>query len=104
MIFWLVCAVMLLIALAFVLPPLWQQQEKDNAAEVKEANIAVYQDQLRELDTELANGLMSKEQHDQDREEIERRLLQDVSASPAPAKEAKLALTDRTLAYAVGFA
>lgn len=104
MIFWLVCAVMLVIALAFVLPPLWQCDEKNSAAEVKEANIAVYQDQLRELETELQNGLMSKEQYDQDREEIERRLLQDVSQSPIAGKQVKIPLHDRGVAYAVGIA
>jgi len=78
-VFWLVTAVMILIALAFVLPPLWQRDQKNNAAEVKEANVAVYRDQLRELESDLGNGIVSKEQYAQDREEIERRLLEDTS-------------------------
>src|ERR1700682_6282344 len=78
MVFWLVAAVMLLIALAFVLPPLLQRDEKSNAAEVKEANVAVYRDQLRELESEMHNGIVSNQQYQQDRDEIERRLLDDV--------------------------
>jgi cytochrome c-type biogenesis protein CcmH len=104
MVFWLVCAVMLLIALAFVLPPLLQREEKSNAAEVKEANIAVYRDQLRELESELHNGIVSQAQHDQDREEIERRLLQDLSQNPTDDKQPKPALADRNLAYVIGVA
>src|SRR6267154_2403328 len=103
-VFWLVCAVMILIALAFVLPPLWQRNEKSNAGEIKEANVAVYRDQLRELESELYNGIVSKEQYDQDREEIERRLLQDLSQTLGVVKQAKPALTDRNLAYALGVA
>jgi cytochrome c-type biogenesis protein CcmH len=95
-------AVMILIALAFVLPPLWQTDEKSNAAEVREANIAVYRDQLRELEADLNNSIVSKEQYEQDREEIERRLLQDVPQSSESAKKSKPAITDRNLAYTVG--
>lgn len=101
--FWLVCAVMLLIALAFVLPPLWQRDEQSNSAEIREANVAVYRDQLRELESDLHNGIVSQEQCDQDRQEIERRLLQDLSQSPGSAKPAK-GLADRNLAYALGVA
>ena len=81
MVFWLVAAVMLLIALAFVLPPLLQREEKSNALEVKEANVAVYRDQLRELEADLRNGIVTTEQYKQDRDEIERRLLEDVSVT-----------------------
>ena len=82
-VFCLVCAVMIVIAVSFVLPPLLQRDEKSNAAEVKEANVAVYRDQLRELEADLGNRIVSKEQHAQDRDEIERRLLEDVSITAA---------------------
>jgi len=101
-VFWLVCTVMLLIALAFVLPPLWQRDEQSNAGEGKEANVAVYRDQLRELEAELHNGIVSQEQYAQDREEIERRLLQDLSQSPDAAKPSNSGLADRHLAYILG--
>jgi cytochrome c-type biogenesis protein CcmH len=102
--FWLVCAVLILIALAFVLPPLLQREETSNAAEVKEANVAVYRDQLRELEAELGNGIVSREQYDQDREEIERRLLEDISRTLDAAKPSKPPLAARNLAYVVALA
>jgi cytochrome c-type biogenesis protein CcmH len=82
--FWLICAVLVVIALAFILPPLIQRSDTNKKAderERRETNIAIYRDQLSELETDLRNGIISQEQHDQDREEIERRLLEDVKLS-----------------------
>ena len=93
-------AILLAIALAFILPPLLQREESTNSTEVKEANIAVYRDQMRELETDLSNGIVSKEQYEQDRDEIERRLLEDVS--PADQKSptvVKAPLAARNLAF-----
>lgn len=104
MVFWLVAAVMIIIALAFVLPPLLRRDDKSNADEVREANVAVYRDQLRELESDLQNGIVSQEQYNQDREEIERRLLQDVSESSGNEKQAKAPLAARNLAYLLGAA
>jgi cytochrome c-type biogenesis protein CcmH len=95
--FWFICAIFVAIALAFVLPPLLQDSEtRADASGTKEANIAVYRDQISELETDLANGIVSREQFDQDRDELERRLLEDVtpfdtvSATPLkPAKEGR---------------
>jgi cytochrome c-type biogenesis protein CcmH len=48
------------------------------------ANVAVYRDQLRELEADLASGLMSADQYDQARRELEARLLEDVALESAP--------------------
>src|SRR6266850_8386295 len=97
-----VCAVLILIALAFVLPPLLQREETSNATEVKEANVAVYRDQLRELRADLNNGIVSKEQYDQDSEEIERRLLDDIAQTSDSAKQSQSPRGSRELAYGIG--
>jgi cytochrome c-type biogenesis protein CcmH len=101
--FWLICTGMVAIALAFVLPPLLQGVSKDDDAEdQREANIDIYRDQLSELEADLANGIVSPEQYQQDRDEIERRLLDDVSTANEPAKKkAKQAVADRRPAYAI---
>lgn len=82
--FWLVSAIMVAIALAFVLPPLLERPNKKSTAahgrDIKAANIAVYQDQLKELDSDLKNGIVSAEQYEQDKADLERRLLEDVSS------------------------
>jgi cytochrome c-type biogenesis protein CcmH len=80
--FWLVCSVFLLIALAFVLPPLFHTESKPAHAESgsRVANISVYKDQLSELEADRRNGIIGNEQYEQDREELQRRLLEDVAA------------------------
>jgi len=83
-IFWLICAAFILLALAFVLPPALDRsddKENDDQDERKRANIAVYRDQLSELESDFKNGIVSQEQYAQDREEIERRLLEDTAGS-----------------------
>jgi cytochrome c-type biogenesis protein CcmH len=82
--FWVICAGLILIALAFVLPTAMQRAGESERAmedERKEANIAVYRDQLSELEADLRNGIVSEEQYAQDREEIQRRLLEDTATS-----------------------
>lgn len=102
MLFWFICAIFILIALAFVLPTALQRNEKrTDGDERKQANIAVYRDQLSELETDLQNGIVSKEQYAQDRDEIERRLLEDTAIATATANEqtAAVASTSRNTAY-----
>ena len=82
MLFWLSCAALVAVALAFVLPPLLQQVAAGAADRGKtEANLDVYRDQLSELEADLRNGLTSPEQYQEDRDGIERRLLEDVPLS-----------------------
>jgi cytochrome c-type biogenesis protein CcmH len=102
--FWLICAGLVAIALAFVLPTLLQGATVTDDADKERANLEVYRDQLSELDADLANGIVSPEQYRQDRDEIERRLLDDVSTTPeAPNKKSKAAAAGRGAAYAVCF-
>jgi cytochrome c-type biogenesis protein CcmH len=99
-VFWLACAGLIAIALAFLLPTLLERSDEMNAEqERKAANIAVYRDQLAELSGELRNGLVSQEQFDQDRDEIERRLLEDTNVSKK--KAATNGSTSRSTAYAI---
>ena len=87
--FWLICGVLVVIALAFVLPPLLQRPDAALVSagagqrERREANIEVYRDQLSELENDLQNGIVTQEQYEQDRDEIEGRLLEDVKLTEA---------------------
>jgi cytochrome c-type biogenesis protein CcmH len=103
--FWVICAVMMLIALAFILPTALQQSDESTVAieeERKQANIAVYRDQLSELEADLRNGIVSQEHYSQERDEIERRLLEDV-ATERSTKRAALHVSSRNTAYLLGF-
>ena len=79
--FWLICAGLVAIALAFILPTLLERAAGAAEGNNEETNIEVYRSQLSELDADLANGIVSQEQYQQDRDEIERRLLEDVSGA-----------------------
>ena len=104
--FWLICALFIVIAFAFIMPTVLQADEKSQntvADERKQANIAIYRDQLAELKADLENGIVSQEQYAQDREEIERRLLEDTTGTAPPTRKAKpVPATSRNTAYALG--
>ena len=105
--FWVICAAFILIALVFVLPPALQRSseaDRKTEDERREANIAVYRDQLSELESDLKNGIVSQEQYTQDRDEIERRLLEDTKSGTSEVKASTTAATARYTAYAIGIA
>lgn len=99
--FWIVCTVLLIIALAFILPTALQRSP-DNLEraedERKQANIVVYRDQLNELKADVENGIVSQEQFAVDRDEIERRLLEDAD-QPRTKKHSVLAKPSASTAY-----
>jgi len=75
-------------ALAFVLPPLLRTRRAPPGAANDATNVAVYRDQLRELEADLAVGTLARDQHDEARREIEARLLDDVRVSGSGARVA----------------
>ena len=104
--FWLICGVFILIALAFVLPPLFQTETHAQPDESgsREANITVYKDQLSELEADLRNGIIATQQYEQDRDEIQRRLLEDLAASDIKQLAKKPLKDERVAAYALAIA
>ena len=97
--FFFICAVMVLLALWLILPPLWHAAGEAQVDDARAANLLVYQDQLRELQTDLKTGLLTQAQFDQDKEEIERRLLEDVGADKR--LDSRKTIATRRLASAV---
>ncbi len=102
--FWVICALLVAIALAFVLPPLLAAGETKPRDESKEANVSVYRDQLNELEADLRNGIIAEDQYQQDRDSIERRMLEDVSAGRETANPVAPGGSARGPAYAVALA
>ncbi len=77
MAFWIIAALLAAAALAFVLPSLLGRRRRPDAAASDAINVAIYRDQLRELEADLAAGTLGREQYDEARREIERRVLDD---------------------------
>jgi cytochrome c-type biogenesis protein CcmH len=76
-------------ALAFVLPPLLGRRRAAPGAAVDATNIAIYRDQLRELEADLAAGTLARDQYDVARRELEARLLDDVGVPGTGPRAAK---------------
>jgi cytochrome c-type biogenesis protein CcmH len=72
------------IALVWVLPPLLRTP-KSHASERRAMNIAVYRDQLKDLESERDNGALSVEQFEQSKRELEDRLSEDALQEAAVA-------------------
>jgi len=80
--FFTVAALLVLVALAWVLVPLMRVRAT-SGIERDASNVEILRDQLGELDRDLAAGTLSKAQYGQAREEIERRVLEDTAPSDA---------------------
>jgi cytochrome c-type biogenesis protein CcmH len=78
-------AVLVAGALLFVVPPLLRRSSPPGATR-DAVNVAVYRDQLRELDADLRAGTLAADQHEKARREIEARLLADMGGGEAPAQ------------------
>ena len=87
-------------AVLFIVPPLLSRPSR--AGTTRDAvNVAVYRDQLRELEGDLRAGTLAADQHEKARREIEARLLADVGGGEAPAQAPRRA---RAAAFALGLA
>jgi cytochrome c-type biogenesis protein CcmH len=102
--FWVICVAMLAVALYYVLPPALQAAASPVTEEAarREANIAIYRDQLSELESDLRNGIVSEDQYGQDRDDIERRLLEDTTTEKTASKPVAVSAEARKHAYMLG--
>ncbi len=74
MIFWVAASVMAALAVLLLVLPLWRGR---GAAAARDAyDLAIYRDQLAELERDLARGVLTSDQAATARTEIERRMLQ----------------------------
>jgi len=84
-VFVLIAVVMAAAAVAWVLLPLLRRRNADGGVERAASNLAVYRDQLAELDADLSSGTLSGAQYEQAKLEIERRVLDEAGGEGAPA-------------------
>jgi cytochrome c-type biogenesis protein CcmH len=85
--FGIVCALLVAAALALVARPLWRRRAP-SAVSREAMNAAVYRDQLKELDADLAAGTLARPDYDIARQELERRVLEDFSQREPDASRA----------------
>ena len=76
--FWALGALLAAAALALAARPLWRRRAGGTVSR-DAMNAAVYRDQLRELEADLASGLLAQADYERAREELQRRALEDFS-------------------------
>ena len=101
--FWILAALLTVLALGLVLPALLASKKTstlqgDDAA--RKANLSILRDQLAALDTEVAAGSLNAEQLALARADIERRALEEESTPEVPVAKS----TSRATAISVGLA
>ena len=76
--FWAIGAALAAVALGLAARPLWRRRAP-GAVSRDAMNAAVYREQLRELDADLASGAIAQADHDRARDELNRRVIEDLS-------------------------
>lgn len=94
--FIIVAVLMVGAALLFIVPPLLRRDATDASVARKALNITVYRDQLVEMERDLHNDVLTQEQYQQGRQELERRLLEDVADEPQSPAAAAVPPAPRT--------
>ena len=77
-IFWILVAGLAALALLFVVPPLLTRHEAEQTPDQDQLNLALFRQQLKELDTDLEAGNLDRGQYQAARRDLERELLHDV--------------------------
>ncbi|MDH4229716.1 MAG: c-type cytochrome biogenesis protein CcmI [Nitrospirota bacterium] len=99
-VFWLLTALLIGVGVLFVAIPLLRGSAPRSRASLRELNLLIRRGQLREMEAERDAGLLSAEQYERAREELERSVLEEASlpdaarpAVPAPrAQSQKVAI------------
>ena len=98
-VFSLICAVLILLALAFILPPLRHPERFPDANTVPEANMAVFRRQLAEMESDLRHQVITTEQFLMDREELEQRANVELPKESRASTKVRTASTSDMLMY-----
>lgn len=83
MVFWVVAALLVLAALFFLLPPLLLKRQDKDFLDRDELNVTIFKDQLAELERDLAAAVLTQEQYDTARHDLERNFVQDTGDDDA---------------------
>ncbi|MGH8763957.1 MAG: c-type cytochrome biogenesis protein CcmI [Nitrosospira sp.] len=76
--FWVVVGIFIVGALLFVLPTLLRKKNHDAGVGRDATNVSIYRDQLAELDADLRSDILTREQYEQSKRELQQRMLEDI--------------------------
>jgi len=98
--FWIATIVCVALALVFVLPALMRTRAAESKAQRRDINIAVYRDQMKEMEADRDAGLLSVDQFEAAKLELESRLADDALAQESAIESGPV--NSRKLGYALG--
>lgn len=81
--FWLICAVMLVLAVPFAVVPLWRGKVTNNEVLRDAANLEILRDQSTEMTADLNNDLLTPAAFEEGQQELQTRLLSEVKTTQA---------------------
>ena len=87
--FWITCAALLMIALPFVVLPLWRGSNNAGnnfVIQRDDANLEILRDQSTELEADLRDGLLTLDAYEQGKHELQARLLDEVKVTGPAAR------------------
>jgi cytochrome c-type biogenesis protein CcmH len=76
--FWVVVGIFIVGALLFVLPTLLRKKDHGTGVARDTTNVNIYRDQLAELDADLHSDILTHEQYEQSKRELQQRMLEDI--------------------------
>jgi len=82
--FWLIVILLIGIALGFLLPPLLKKRvpySKEQFPDRDEMSLSIFRDQLAELNNDLKNNVITQDQYDQAKADLERSILSDITTT-----------------------
>ena len=100
-IFWIICALLVAVALLFVVLPLWRHSATGNSVLRNAANLEIFRDQVAEMDADLRNGLLTQELYDQGKRELQARLLDEVKEDEVAATASRNPLKVLAISLAI---
>ena len=98
-IFWVICALLVLVGLGFILPPLRHSNRLAAVNTIAEANVAVYRRQIVEMESDLRHGIITSAQFQRDREELEERAVLDLPKESRVNRNEKRTVRSDMLAF-----
>jgi len=84
--FWTLCAALLLLATLFVVLPLWRKTSSSNDVSRDTENLGILRDQAAELEVDFHNGLLTQDAYEQGKSELQSRLMEEVKITEQPAR------------------
>ena len=83
--FWATVVLISVVAMLLMLRPVWKKNISRPDVRQDQLNVAIFEDRLAELETELASGVLPQERYEQARNELRRDLLQNTGGEPGAA-------------------